>query len=59
MLWEASASGLLRTLQTDPFDHHDMLQLRHTIERLRKERYLRYSQREWITSLVTQICMAR
>jgi len=58
MLWEASASGLLHTLQTDPFDHHDMIQLRHAIQRLRKERYLRYSQREWITSLVTQICMA-
>jgi hypothetical protein len=35
-----------------------MVQLRHTLQRLRKERYLRYSQREWITSLVTQICMA-
>lgn len=58
MLWEASASGLLHTLQPDPFDHHDMILLRHTLQRLRKERYLRYSQREWITSLVTQICMA-
>jgi len=58
MLWEASASGLLCTLQTDPFDRHDMIQLRHTLQRLRKERYLRYSQREWVTSLVTQICMA-
>lgn len=58
MLLEASASGLLHTLQTDPFERHDMLRLRHVLLRLRKERYLRYSQREWITSLVTQLCMA-
>ena len=58
MLLEASASGLLHALQTDPFDRRDMLQLRHALQRLRQERYLRYSQREWITSLVTQICMA-
>ncbi len=58
MLWEASASGLLHTLQPDPFDRHDMLHLRHTLLSLRRERYIRYSQREWLTSLVTQICMA-
>ncbi len=35
-----------------------MLHLRHALLSLRRERYMRYSQREWLTSLVTQICMA-
>ena len=58
MLFEASASGLLRSLQTDPFDGNDVLHLRHVLHRLRSERYLRYSTRELTTALVKQICMA-
>ena len=57
-LWEASASGLLRTLGPDPFETKDLLHLKHHLAYLRQERYIRYSQREWITSLVTQLCMA-
>lgn len=58
MLFDASASGLLRSLQTDPFDPNDVLHLRHVLYRLRSERYLRYSTRELGTALVKQICMA-
>ena len=58
MLFEASASGLLRSLQTNPFDLNDVLHLRHVLHRLRSERYLRYSTRELMTALVKQICMA-
>ena len=58
MLLEASASGLLRTLQTDPFEPRDVLHLKHVLQRLRSERYLRYSSRELMTALVRQICMA-
>jgi len=58
MLFEASASGLLRSLQPDPFDPKDLLHLRHVLHRLRSERYLRYSTRELTTALVKQLCMA-
>lgn len=58
MLFDASASGLLRTLKPDPFDPKDVQHLRHVLHRLRTERYLRYTTRELLTALVKQTCMA-
>ena len=58
MIMEASASGLLQSLQTDPFEPKDVIHLHHVLDVVRRERYLHYSQRELLVSLIRQVCMA-
>ena len=58
MTMEASASGLLQSLQTDPFEPKDVIHFYHVLDVVRRERYLHYSQRELLVSLVRQVCMA-
>jgi hypothetical protein len=55
---EASASGLLHTLQIDPFSRKDVIQLRQVLDRLNTERYKFAAQNELLISVAMQICMA-
>jgi hypothetical protein len=58
LLYEACASGLLASMNFDPFEIRDRIHLHLVLRRLRDRLYRQYTQRELMVSLVRQICMA-
>jgi hypothetical protein len=58
LIYEAVASGLLKDMQIDPFNVQDTVCLHLILRRMRDRIYSDYTQRELMTTLVNQICMA-